>query len=138
MVTQGNFGLYGGYIGIMGNNMETAIMGVRIIDSLAKSPNLILVIWARTLLLIWPLPRRGSEPGGGFCSRALWLAVMACLALGDLRDPSIQRIPALGPQVCKHYLHWAIWISRERVECHDTTGFGLASFACIVGFRIQS
>ena len=120
--------------------MKTTVMGVRIIGilvyySLVKSPNLILVIWARTLLLIWPLPCRGSELGGGFCSRALWLAVMACLALGDLRDPSIQRIPALGP---KHYLHWAIWIPRERVECHDTTGFGLASFACIVGFRVQS
>ena len=28
------------------------------------------------------------------------------------RDPSIQILPTLGPKVCKHYLHWAIWIPR--------------------------
>ena len=34
-----------------------------------------------------------------------------CSILGAIhRDPSIQIIPALGPKVCKYYLHWAGWI----------------------------
>ena len=28
------------------------------------------------------------------------------------RDPCTQILPALGPKVCKYYLHWAIWIPR--------------------------
>ena len=31
------------------------------------------------------------------------------------RDPSIQIIPTLGPKACKYYLHWAIWIPRDRI-----------------------
>ena len=27
--------------------------------------------------------------------------------------PTIQIIPTLGPNVCKYYLHWAIWIPRQ-------------------------
>ena len=30
------------------------------------------------------------------------------------RDQSIQILPTLGPKDCKYYLHWAIWIPRER------------------------
>ena len=30
------------------------------------------------------------------------------------RDPSMQIIPTLGPNVCKYYLHAAIWIPRVR------------------------
>ena len=32
------------------------------------------------------------------------------------RDPSTQIIPTLGPEVCKYYLHWAIWIPRVWVS----------------------
>ena len=28
------------------------------------------------------------------------------------RDPCEQIIPTLGPEVCKYYLHWVIWIPR--------------------------
>ena len=34
------------------------------------------------------------------------------------RNPSIQILPTLGPKVCKYYLHWAIWIPRERSEIY--------------------
>ena len=29
------------------------------------------------------------------------------------KDPSIQIIPTLGPNVCRYYLHWAIWIPMD-------------------------
>ena len=32
---------------------------------------------------------------------------------GLSRDPSIQKIPTLGPKVCKYDLHWAIRIFGE-------------------------
>ena len=32
------------------------------------------------------------------------------------RDPSIQIIHRLGPEVCKYLQHWAIWISRVSLE----------------------
>ena len=31
---------------------------------------------------------------------------------GFARDPSTQIIPTLGLKVCRHCLHWAIWIPR--------------------------
>ena len=32
------------------------------------------------------------------------------------RDPCIQIIPTLGPNVCnKYYLHWAIWMPRVSI-----------------------
>ena len=36
------------------------------------------------------------------------------------RDPSIQIIPTLGPEVCKYYLHWASWIPREMKNLYNT------------------
>ena len=45
---------------------------------------------------------------------------------GLFRDPSIQIVPTLGPEVCKFYLHWAIslnpkplnpiWIPRAQIK----------------------
>ena len=39
---------------------------------------------------------------------------------GLYRDPSIQIIPRLGPKVCKHPLHWAIWIPRIHSVVHPS------------------
>ena len=35
------------------------------------------------------------------------------LHLRDAPAPNAQIIPALGPKVCRYYLHWAMWIPRE-------------------------
>ena len=40
---------------------------------------------------------------------------------GLYRDPSIQIVPTSGPKVCKCYLRWAIWISRERFVPRGST-----------------
>ena len=32
------------------------------------------------------------------------------------RDPCTQILPTLGPNVCKYYLHWAIWILRAKAS----------------------
>ena len=48
--------------------------------------------------------------------------------MANPRDASIQIKPTLGPEVCKLYLHWAIWIPGERVwktlfpSCLDSSG----------------
>ena len=42
-------------------------------------------------------------------------------------DPSMQIMPTVGPEVCKYYLHWAIWIPRGWV-----LDFGL----CRLGFGV--
>ena len=34
------------------------------------------------------------------------------------RDPTIQVMPTLGPNVCKCYLHWAIWIPEPQTPCY--------------------
>ena len=33
---------------------------------------------------------------------------------GLYREPSMQRMPTLAPEVCKYDQHWAIWIPRAR------------------------
>ena len=37
---------------------------------------------------------------------------METRVIEQYRGPNIQIISTLGPEVCKYYLHWAIWISR--------------------------
>ena len=46
------------------------------------------------------------------------------------RDPSIQTLPTLGPNVYNYYLHWAMWILRgcelvEMSRCCALPGLGL-------------
>ena len=35
-------------------------------------------------------------------------------------DPSTQILPTLGPKVCNHYLHWAIWSLRAIAQGPDS------------------
>ena len=37
-------------------------------------------------------------------------------------DPSMQRTPTLGPKVCQHDLHWAIWIPKVSVLFENRLG----------------
>ena len=53
---------------------------------------------------------------------------------GCNRDPSIQRLPRLGPKVYVYYLHWAIWISglSLRARWGGSSCLGLYGFhACL-------
>ena len=49
---------------------------------------------------------------------AQWIAGI----IKGLRDPSIQItiIPTVGPKICEYYLHWAIWIPRDRLNRPET------------------
>ena len=47
------------------------------------------------------------------CRLRKFLCSRRFAGFGNPKDPSIQIIPTLGPEVCKSYLHWAIWIPRE-------------------------
>ena len=50
---------------------------------------------------------------------------------GLYRDPILQVIPTLGPDGCKYYPHWAIWIPRVRFGSCVSRG-GLSKLASLL------
>ena len=53
------------------------------------------------------------------------------------RDPSIQIITTLGPEACKHYLHWAIWIPEDFIiHSMDYSRLGYGRGPLLVGNTI--